>query len=59
MMNKNIYILIAEYEEDGYDFNSITAVHRDAERNIDSMPDSHARCLLHVLLNLSKGIENE
>jgi hypothetical protein len=50
-MTKNTPIseLLQEYAAEDCDFTDIEAVIKTAERYVATMPDSHVRCLLHVL----------
>lgn len=47
--NTPIEQLMREYEDDGCDFKDPASVRRVALRLVETMPDSHARCLLYAL----------
>jgi hypothetical protein len=47
--NTPIEQLIEQYEREDCDFSDINRVSDLALRNVDTMPDSHARCLLYAL----------
>lgn len=47
--NLPIAELLAEYAAENCDFTNMDAVVRVAQRYVQTMPDEHIRCLLHVL----------
>lgn len=49
--NTDINVLVANYEEEGFDFKDTNAVKSLALFYVERMSDSHIRCLLYVLAN--------
>ncbi|WP_186215875.1 Lar family restriction alleviation protein [Burkholderia gladioli] len=57
--NTPIDELVTSYQQDGFDFEDAARVKAAALRYAESMPDSHARALLHVLASAPAISESE
>jgi len=55
--NSPIEKLIADFEQDGFDFSNIDLVRVTALRYVETMKDSQVRTLLYVLASTSDNLD--
>jgi len=56
--NSKIEDLLKEYESEGCDFSDLESVIENSLRNVETISDSHVRCLLYTLANHCKVNES-